>query len=131
MGRALAWVALLATCVACSRSVHQDAISAPTQGVAGAETSAPAGSSSPPGGVAAAGTPILTAGTDAIAIGAPRTIDNLTVLPILSKTQEDIGPITTLDAALAHGTAQVHEIGPARTPWRTSSAGSVQVRPRR
>lgn len=91
MRRALVWVALLGTCVACSRSVHKD--------------------SAPPVSVAAGEAPIVAATADAFSIGPPRTIDNLTVFPILSKKQEDIGPITSLDAALAAGTAQVHEMG--------------------
>jgi hypothetical protein len=124
MGRALSWVALLATCVACSRSVRQEtAISAPTQGVAAAEPSGPPAGASPVG-VAAGQTPsTMAAGADAIAIGAPRTIDNLTVFPILSNKQEDIGPITTLDAALAKGSAQVHEIGAGAGP----NADAAQV----
>jgi len=99
MGRALTWVALLATCVACSRSVH----------------------SSPPVGVAAGETPSVAA--DDQVIGTPRTIDNLTVFPVLSKKQQDVGPLTTLDAALAKGTASVHEIGAGTGP----SAEAAQV----
>ena len=112
MGRALVWVVLLATCVACGRSVNKDvAVSPPTQGIAGAG----AAPSSPAVAVAAGETPGLSA-TPAQTIGAPRTIDNLTVFPVLSKKQEDIGPITTLDAALAKGDASVHEIRRRREP---------------
>jgi hypothetical protein len=117
MGRALVWVVLLVTCVACGRSVHKDvAVSAPTQGIAGAPIP-----SSPTVGVAAGEVPGLTASDQTI--GAPRTIDNLTVFPVLSKKQEDIGPITTLDAALAKGVASVHEIGAGASP----SPGGPQV----
>ncbi|HEY8091569.1 MAG TPA: DUF6569 family protein, partial [Polyangiaceae bacterium] len=114
MRRALAWVALLATCVACSRSVHQDAaVSSPPRGVAGPVESSPvaaASPSAPPLAVAAGETASIAGGTPQV-VGAPRSIDNLTVFPILSSKQEDIGPITTLDAALAAKTAEVHEIG--------------------
>jgi len=116
MRRALVWVVLLATCVGCSRSVHKDvAVSAPTQGMA---AGAPAGSS-PTVGVAAGEAPGVTAAMEQT-IGAPRTVDNLTVFPVLSKKQEDIGPITTLDAALAKGVASVHEIGAGSGPGNSA-----------
>jgi hypothetical protein len=100
----LAWVALAVTCVACGRSVHKDVSNA-----------APA--AAPPASVAASPGPVATspaievAAGEAYAIGAPKTFDNLTVFPVLSKKQDDIGPMTTLDAALAKGVASVHEMG--------------------
>jgi hypothetical protein len=117
MGRALVWVVLVMTCAACGRSVQKDvAVSTPTQGMAGAPAA-----SSPAVGVAAGEAPGLTAPDQTI--GAPRIFDNLTVFPVLSKKQEDIGPITTLDAALAKGAASVHEIGAGGSP----GSGGPQV----
>lgn len=100
----LVWVALAVTCVACGRSVHKDVSNA---GPAAA----------PPASVAVALAPVPTspavevAAGEAYSIGAPKTLDNLTVFPVLSKKQEDIGPMTTLDAALLKGVASVHEMG--------------------
>jgi hypothetical protein len=119
MGRALVWVVVLATCVGCGRSVHKDAaVSAPTQGIAGSGSVA----ASPAVGVAAGEVPGVTAASEQT-IGTPRIVENLTIFPVLSKKQEDIGPITTLDAALAKGTASVHEIGAGGGP----SSGGAQV----
>jgi hypothetical protein len=114
MRRALVWVALLGACVACSRSVHHDAaVSTSQRSIAGPVETAPAASPSPssPGVAVAAGeTARIGAGLPQT-IGIPRTFGNLTVFPILSSKQEDVGPITTLDAALAAKTALVHELG--------------------
>jgi hypothetical protein len=119
MGRALVWVVVLATCVGCGRSVHKDAaVSASTQGIAGNGSVA----ASPTVGVAAGEVPGVTAASDQV-IGAPRIVENLTIFPVLSKKQEDIGPITTLDAALAKGVASVHEIGAGGGP----GGGGAQV----
>jgi hypothetical protein len=43
-------------------------------------------------------------------IGEPRMIENVTVYPITSCAQVDVGPIVTLDEALAKGTATIHEL---------------------
>jgi hypothetical protein len=45
------------------------------------------------------------------AIGAAKVFDNLTILPVTSKHQEDIGPITSLEDALAKKVAVVREMG--------------------
>jgi len=111
----LAWVALLAACAACGRSVHRDTSMAPPPVAAAPDTSAAAGAApqvapvaaNAPGSPGAAGAP---AGPD-YAIGTPKTFDNLTIFPVTSKKQDDIGPMTTLDAALAKGAAFVHETG--------------------
>jgi hypothetical protein len=105
MRRALAWVALLATCVACSRSVQKDTAA-----------SSPGQPPSTPAVAVAAGEAAKVAGGTPQVVGAPRVIDNLTVFPILSSQQQDLGPITTLDAALAAKTAEVHEIGAGSGP---------------
>ncbi|HEY1691196.1 MAG TPA: DUF6569 family protein [Polyangiaceae bacterium] len=115
MGRTLCWVALLVTCAACSRSVHTDPPASPAQGVAPPRVAATApAAGSPVVGVAAGEAPAVAAGLPIV--GPPRTFANLTVFPILSRTHEDIGPITTLDAALGAGTAHVHEIGAGTGP---------------
>jgi hypothetical protein len=44
-------------------------------------------------------------------IGVPKTFENLTVFPISSKTQVDVGPMTTLEAAVKKGDAEVREVG--------------------
>ncbi len=105
MRRALAWIALLATCVACSRPVQKDAT-----------VSSPGQPPSTPEVAVAAGEAAKVAGGSPQVVGAPRIIDNLTVFPILSSQQQDIGPITSLDAALAAKTAEVHEIGAGSGP---------------
>src|SRR5258708_3999499 len=68
--------------------------------------------------VAAGDTPIVQAsqekGEDP-AIGAAKTFDNLTVFAVTSKSQVDIGPMTSLDLALAKHAAQVKEIGADRS----------------
>jgi hypothetical protein len=124
MKRALGWVALLAVCAACGRSAHREATggaagpvvsttgaaaSSPEVGVAAGSTPSASASSPASAGAPGAGSPAVAG--DGRAFGAPRAFDNLTVLPVLSKKQEDIGPIMTLDAALAKGVASVHEIG--------------------
>jgi hypothetical protein len=58
--------------------------------------------------------------TDDHVIGAPRTFENLTVFPITAKTQVDVGPLTTLEAALATHEAEVREIGSAPPSSRGS-----------
>jgi len=91
---ALIWVALLAIFVACSRTGHRDisALAGETPLVQGAQEKG--------------GDP---------AIGTAKTFDNLTVFAVTSKSQDDIGPITTLDIALAKRTAQVKEVGADRS----------------
>jgi hypothetical protein len=82
---------------------------------------------SPPG-VALAG--------DDIEVGAPATFDNLTVFAIISRHQIDVGPMTTLDLALAKGEAEVREVGasaanpPPTTPVGHQRAGSMGGGPR-
>src|SRR5947209_307589 len=45
------------------------------------------------------------------AIGAGRSFELLTVFPVLAKDQPDLGPFTTLPAALEQGAAEVREDG--------------------
>jgi hypothetical protein len=89
MKRAFVWLALLVAFVACSRKAQPD--------VGGAPGDRPGASSGDP------------------AIGQPRTFDNLTVFAVTSHLQTDIGPLTTLDDALAKGAASVHEMGADRS----------------
>ena len=44
-------------------------------------------------------------------LGEPRIFDNLVVFPVLAKEDIDVGPMTTLDRALARGEAEVRELG--------------------
>lgn len=44
-------------------------------------------------------------------VGAPRIVQNLAVFPVYAKSQEDLGDFTTLELALAKGTAAVREVG--------------------
>jgi hypothetical protein len=44
-------------------------------------------------------------------VGDPKGFDNLTVFPIFAASQVDVGPLTTLDDALAKGKAEVRETG--------------------
>jgi hypothetical protein len=85
MKRALLWIALVVALVASTLEAHAD--------VGGAPADKPPASSADP------------------SIGEPRTFDNLTVFAVTSRSQTDIGPLTTLDDALARGTASVHETG--------------------
>lgn len=74
------------------------------------------------GDVAVAG-PVGAAGTvtsfditgeplgDGILVGPPSRYDNLTVFPILAKSQTDVGPIVSLHTALDKGEAEVRELG--------------------
>ncbi|MEZ4445486.1 MAG: DUF6569 family protein [Polyangiaceae bacterium] len=48
---------------------------------------------------------------DGVFVGKGRTFDNLTIFPILAKTQVDPGPLMSLDEALEKGVAEVREIG--------------------
>jgi hypothetical protein len=43
-------------------------------------------------------------------VGEGKPFDNLTVFPVLSRDQPDLGPFTTLEAALAKGEAEVREL---------------------
>jgi hypothetical protein len=85
---------------ACSRSPH------PAYSTVPAQTSA-AGEPKPTPAAPA----VQAAAPSGPVIGAPRVIENLTIFPIAMKDQTDIGPITTLDAALAKGAAEVRELG--------------------
>lgn len=48
---------------------------------------------------------------DGIFVGPAKHYDNLTVFPILAKTQTDVGPLVSLNEALDKGTAEVRELG--------------------
>ena len=96
-GRVSRWAASLATCalhVSCAR-------------MSVASCARPAAPVARPDLTEAA--PTCTA-ADERKIGEPRTIDNIVVYPITSCSQVDVGPIVTLDEALAKGTAKIHEV---------------------
>jgi hypothetical protein len=125
MKRAVVLVALAAISSACERPMHKgSAASAAPQAVsaavAGPDTPQapqarkgpePNADLVPPATPAASSTPGAAAATPEYEIGAPKTYGNLTVFPVLSSKQEDFGPMTTLDAALAKHLASVHETG--------------------
>lgn len=50
---------------------------------------------------------------DGIFVGKGTTYDNLTVFPILAKTQTDVGPLVSLHHALEEGDAEVRELDAA------------------
>jgi len=122
MGRALGRFALAAvTCIACGRSGQNrppEAIASPpsvsvASGSGPGPQAQPAAAGAAPAeaapGAATPGAPLAAA--DDHEIGAAKAFGNLTVLAVTSKSQEDIGPITSLEDALAKKTATVHEIG--------------------
>ena len=76
------------------------------------------GKNPPPPGVALSG--------DDIEVGPAATFDNLTVFAITSKRQHDVGPMTTLELALANGEAEVREVGASATPPATTPVGLRQ-----
>jgi hypothetical protein len=114
MNRACLWVTLVVSCIACGRSAnHGPGPESPTVSVAGGDT--PQALKAPPAaqgatGHGVAGTSTAPADTPAD-IGAPKTFDNLTVFPVTSKFQDELGPLTTLDDALAKKAAAVRETG--------------------
>jgi ARG/rhodanese/phosphatase superfamily protein len=63
---------------------------------------------------------------DDIEVGPAATFDNLTVFAITSKRQLDVGPMTTLELALAKGEAEVREVGASATPPATTPVGLRQ-----
>jgi hypothetical protein len=94
---------------ACTPSSHANAnasASAPEVQVAAGDTPA----ATPQPATPQAATPGGFAMKDQI-VGEPKTFENLTVLPIFAKTQVDVGALTTLEAALAKGKAEVREVG--------------------
>jgi hypothetical protein len=71
-------------------------------------------SSKPPaaaGSVRAAAPVAAVALQPGVTVGAPLAFDNLTLFPIYSAVQRDVGPIVTLEQALAARTAEVRELG--------------------
>jgi hypothetical protein len=100
-------LALAALLPACSRTPSKPP--APVDAPVAADAPAPPGAK--------------TATKDDHVIGAPRTFENLTVFPITSRDQVDVGPLTTLEAALQAHDAEVREMGSEPAP-----ATSVDVR---
>jgi len=65
-----------------------------------------------------------------VAVGEPATFDNLTVFPVTSRRQIDVGPMTTLDAALAKGQAEVSELqgsGPRVNQLQIENKGDKSI----
>ena len=64
-----------------------------------------------------------------LVVGKAAVFGELTVFPILAKTQLDVGPIISLDAALAKGVAEVREVGAGgpRLPINNQAAAPVQA----
>jgi hypothetical protein len=99
----LLWALLALALISCSR--------APTQGRAD-----PVSPDSKPSSTESARLHQAASGRNAAPIkdqllGEPRTFDNLVVFPVLAKEDVDVGPMTTLDSALARGEAEVRELG--------------------
>jgi hypothetical protein len=123
-GRHLSWV-LAATLVftawaspACVRSQGGSAGSQASRG----ESAATAPDVQVAGGTAPGAAPQTAPGTAGGAgsalgvmkdqtVGDPKSWDNLTILPIFAKKDVDVGPLTTLEDALAKGKAEVREVG--------------------
>ncbi len=59
---------------------------------------------------AASGAAHAAANADDHAIGAGTALGNLVVFPVTSRAQVDVGPLVSLDDALAKGTAEVREV---------------------
>ena len=57
-------------------------------------------------------------------VGAAKVIENLAVFPIYARSQEDIGDFTSLDQALAKGTAVVRELGAEPEPPSMANAAA-------
>ncbi len=57
---------------------------------------------SPRGGGQAAATPL---------VDPAERVDNVSIFPIRSTTQQDVGPLTTLDSAMTRRVASLHEVG--------------------
>ncbi len=55
---------------------------------------------------------------EGVVIGPAKSFDNLTVFPVLAKSQPDLGKFTTLHAALAKLDAEVREVGAGAGPTR-------------
>lgn len=101
---------------------------------------APPSAATPPprtAGDVATAKPSTTAGEDVafdvkgeplgggILVGAAKLYDNLTVFPILAKSQTDIGPLVSLHEALQTGDAEVRELGSAGSAGSTDGAGNL------
>src|SRR5262245_27185967 len=54
---------------------------------------------------------VFQSGSDDFRIGEPDVFDNLAVYPIFTALQSDVGPVISLQAALANATAEVRELG--------------------
>jgi hypothetical protein len=109
LGRMALLCLTLALIVACQRG---DGVSAPRQTAVqdqgrAAATPARAGTDGEATYANVTGEPL----GKGIFIGAPRIYGNLTVFPVLAKTQLDVGPFISLHDALEKGTVEVRELG--------------------
>ena len=64
-----------------------------------------------PRATSAARAPAVHPPSGDVVVGQAVVFENLTVFPILARSQIDVGPVATLDAALETGTAEVRELG--------------------
>jgi ARG/rhodanese/phosphatase superfamily protein len=129
MRSSLLAAAALAALSSCARHAPQSTATQPTapaMEVASANVAPPAAPLP-----AAQGAPAMLKGDHVV--GAGRALDNLTVFPITSKNQVDVGPVRTLDDALAKHEAEVREMGatggdgPAQQLNRAQFGGGAQV----
>jgi hypothetical protein len=118
--RACILATLVTTCLACGRTppvgptrvggAVDPASSPPVAVAAGGVPGAPLPVPAPPAAPSPA-TPLVSSPGDDHRIGEPKSWENLTIFAVTSKLQDDVGPITTLDEALAKKAAAVHEMG--------------------
>jgi hypothetical protein len=54
---------------------------------------------------------LLDTGEERVRIGAPQQFENLALYPIFSSSQQDVGPVLSLDTALVRKVAEVRELG--------------------
>jgi hypothetical protein len=116
--------------VACGRTPPQPPVvgSSPQLEVAGGSAPEVAGGAPAATGAATGATAAVEHGVkNDHEIGAPKVFDNLTILPVTSKAQEDIGPITSLEDALAKKTAVVREMGADANANLRTNAGSMAM----
>jgi hypothetical protein len=69
---------------------------------------------------AAVGLCVLAMSVDAradfkeLTVGEPVPLENLTLFPLFAQSEQDVGPLVTLEEALRSGSAEVREVGPSQ-----------------
>lgn len=70
---------------------------------------------------------ILDTGQEKVRIGLPERFENLALFPVFSSAQKDIGPVLSLQAALARGAAEVRELGAGRSEGAASNPARAHL----